>query len=81
MVKGSTRQVILVRSPDEKLFEQAIFILREDAEPVTDEALMKEANRLIREGGGKKRRHFLGPLWAAGGALLTGAVWGLTLLF
>ena len=81
MVKGISRQVILIHSPEPKLFEQAIFILREDAEPVTDEALMKEANRLIREGGGKKRRHFLGPLWAAGGALLPGAVWGLTLLF
>lgn len=31
MVKGISRQVIVVRSPDPKLFEQAIFILREDA--------------------------------------------------
>ena len=27
MVKGISRQVILVHSPDPKLFEQAIFIL------------------------------------------------------
>ena len=31
MVKGNTRQVIVVRSPDTKLFEQAVFFLREDA--------------------------------------------------
>ena len=31
MVKGISRQVILVHSPDPKLFEQAIFILRDDA--------------------------------------------------
>ena len=31
MVKGVTRQVIVVKSPDPKLFEQAIFIMREDA--------------------------------------------------
>ena len=31
MVKGISRLVIVVRSPDPKLFEQAIIILREDA--------------------------------------------------
>ena len=45
MVKGVSRQVIVVKSPDRKLFEQAIFILREDAEGVTDEQLLREAKR------------------------------------
>ena len=31
MVKGISRQVIVVQSPDKKLFDQAIFILKEDA--------------------------------------------------
>ena len=31
MVKGNTRQVIVVKSPDPKLFDQAIFLLKEDA--------------------------------------------------
>ena len=31
MVKGISKQVIVVQSPDPQLFEQAIFILREDA--------------------------------------------------
>ena len=42
MVKGISRQVIVVQGPDRELFEQAIFILREDAPDVTDEALLKE---------------------------------------
>ena len=43
MVKGVSKQVIMVRSPDKKLFEQAIFILKEGARPVTDEMLLREA--------------------------------------
>ena len=39
MVKGITRQVILVKSPDPKLFEEAIFIVKE-------EALAREVNGL-----------------------------------
>ena len=45
MVKGVSRQVIVVKSPDEKMFEQAIFILRTDAESLSDEMLLKEAQR------------------------------------
>ena len=29
MVKGVTRRVVVVRAPDQKYFEQAIFLLRE----------------------------------------------------
>ena len=78
MVKGISRQVILVRSPDPELFEQAIFILRDSAvrEGVTEEMLLKQAKQAI----GKGRRHSLGFLWAAAGAAATGCIWGLTLL-
>ena len=76
MVKGISRQVILVHSPDRKLFEQAIFILREDAHEVTEDALLKEAERAIRLPDLKKK--WLGPLWAAGGAAATGVAWLIT---
>ena len=33
MVKGISRQVILVQSPEPKLFEQAIFILKDERRP------------------------------------------------
>ena len=86
MVKGTSKRVIVVKSPDPKIFEQAIFILRDDAlkEGITDEALLKEAQKLLHSGDGKqKKRHvyLYGAVWAAGGALLTGLVWLLTVLF
>ena len=73
MVKGISRQVILVHSPDRKLFEQAIFILRDDAGEVTEEALLKEAERIIRVPAVKKS--WQGPIWASVGAAITGVVW------
>ena len=73
MVKGISRQVIVVSSPDKKLFEQAIFIIREDAREVTEEMLLKEAERAIRFPQVKKK--WQGPLWAAAGAAMTGLVW------
>ena len=77
MVKGISRQVIVVHSPDEKLFEQAIFIIKEGQAPVTDEALLKEAQKIIgNRTANKKRKLWLyGPAWAAAGALLTGICW------
>lgn len=85
MVKGVSRQVIVVHSPDPKLFDQAIFILKDDAvgDGITDEALLKEAQQAIRgpEKSGKKRYlRYYGPVWACGGAALTGLVWLLTAL-
>jgi len=86
MVKGISRQVIVVQSPEPKLFEQAIFILNENAvgEGVTEEVLLKEARQAIRgtDRQGKKRHFYLyGAVWASGGALLTGLAWLLTALF
>lgn len=79
MVKGISKQVIVVHSPDRRLFEQAIFILRDEmGEGVTEEQLLKEAERAIRLP--QTRKSWPGPLWAAAGAMVTGAVWLLTVL-
>ena len=85
MVKGISRQVIVVHAPDPKLFDQAIFILKEDAvgqEGITEEALLKEAKRLIHNPAPRKKQplYRFGPIWACGGALVTGAVWLITAL-
>ena len=85
MVKGISRQVIVVQSPEPKLFEQAIFILKDKAvgkDGVTDEALLKEAKQLIHGSAGTKKRKLslYGPVWACGGAVATGLVWLLTVL-
>ncbi len=80
MVKGISRQVIVVHSPDPKLFEQAIFILKGDT-AVSDEALLREANKALRSQmsdlGGSRR---LAPFWACCGAAATGLLWLLTAL-
>ena len=86
MVKGTSRQVIVVQSPEPKLFEQAIFILNDNAmgEGITDEALLKEAQQAIRgvDKPGKRKYFYLyGAVWASGGAMVTALIWLLTVLF
>ena len=84
MVKGTSRQVIVVHAPEEKLFDQAIFILRENAVGeggVSAEALLREAKRYLAVPG-KRRNKWLhnGPLWGAAGAGVTGVLWVLSML-
>lgn len=77
MVKGISRQVIVVQSPDPKMFDQAIFILNDNAvgeNGVTDEALLKEAKRLIGIGA-NRQKNTNGPVWACAGALLMAVAW------
>ena len=85
MVKGISRQVIVVQSPEPKMFEQAIFILKDEAvgEGITDDVLLKEAQQAIRgydKQSHKRHIYLYGADWAAGGALLTGLAWLLTVL-
>ena len=84
MVKGVSRQVIVVHAPDPKLFDQAIFILKDDAlnaEGVTDEVLLREAKKLIAGPSSKRKRFwFAGPLWGLAGAAFSSIVWILSLL-
>ena len=85
MVRGITRQVILVKSPDPKLFEEAIFIVREEAlagEGADVERIMKEARQaadgyLKRGKAWARRGERLPPwLWSAAGAALASLCWG-----
>lgn len=85
MVKGISRQVIVVHPTEQKLFDQAIFILNDEAvgkEGITDQMLLKAAEKLLHTGGNKKNRSVFryGALWACAGALATGVVWLLTVL-
>ena len=85
MVKGISRQVIVVQAPGPELFEQAIFILKDKAvgEGITDEVLIKQAQQVIRGGKPDKKRHFYlyGAVWATAGAVVTGLAWLMTALF
>ena len=83
MVKGISRQVIVVQSPDQKLFDQAIFILNDHAvgkDGITDEMLLKAADKLLHTPSNEKKLVHYGAFWASAGAILTGFVWLLTVL-
>ena len=84
MVKGITKQAVLVRSPDPELFEQAIFIVRNDAagEGVTARELVEEARRVARNYAGGDHGRFsriwrdLSPaVYTLMGAAGIGLVW------
>lgn len=77
MVKGISKQVIVVHAPEPQMFEQAIFILKDGQSGVSDEALLKEAKRLmgVRAKGCKRKLWLHGPVWACAGAVVTGLVW------
>lgn len=84
MVKGTTRQVILVKSPDPKLFEEAIFIVREEVlqrEGITADRVIRQAQQTAREylkGHRRQERQagvMPGPLWGAAGAAAASVLW------
>ena len=64
MVKGTSRRVVVVDSPDQRFFEQAIFIVRSDAanEGVTARELVEEARRVARNYAGGPHGRF-SRLW------------------
>ena len=76
MVKGVTRRVILVDSPDRQRFEKAIFILK-DGDSESAEDLLLQARVIASEtmGGGRRTRQRPPWLWLLAGAAFTGAVW------
>ena len=82
MVKGISRRVVVVDSPDRRYLEQAIFIVRNDAagEGVTSRELVEEARRVAQAyTGGPGLRRRLGEmppaLWSLTGAGACGLVW------
>lgn len=81
MVKGVSRQVIVVQNPDPALFDQAIFILKEEAveQGVTDEQLLREAKNIIRTPGAvAKANPFHAILWTGLGMAVTSLIWLIT---
>ena len=91
MVKGISRRVIVVRSPDPRFFEQAIFLMKEDAfhtstvsaDQVVAEARQAAAGYLRRSAGtcsSTWRSWLPKALWFALGGCVIAAVWGLSFL-
>lgn len=80
MVKGTSKRIVVVKSPDPKVFEQAIFIVREDFLGRNGKAdALKEAQQVADEyirsavaSPGRLLARIPPMAWAAIGALLTG---------
>ena len=85
MVKGTSKRVVVVKSPDPKLFEQAIFILKEDlciSKGTGSPDVLRQAERVADEyvknyvSGDKKLLSRIPPAaFAAIGALATAGAW------
>lgn len=88
MVKGISRQIVVIDAPDQKLFEKAIFIVRNDAlrEGVTARALVQEARRVARNCATEKKpesrwNQLLPWIAACLGGGFVGAAWLLVTFF
>jgi len=87
VIKGISRRVIVVKSPDRRFFEEAIFIVREGAigsPGVTAEQVVEEARR-VADGFVKKNhapwyKKIPAPGYVAMGALLSTVLWSVALL-
>lgn len=82
MIKGINRRVIVVKSPDRRFFEEAIFIVREGIigqGGVTADQVVEEARRVADSYAGRNTRPLRERIPAAGymaiGALLATVVW------
>lgn len=86
MVKGVCRRVIVIKSPDLHLFDEAIFIVKEEAlraGGVTGEEIIRQAQQVadnyVRFNLRKKWFNRLpAPAFAAFGAGITALVWFFT---
>ena len=88
MVKGVSRRVIVIKSPNLHLFEEAIFIVKEDAlreGAVSGDEIIKQAqevaDKYVRQ---HLKRRWLSkipaPAFAAFGAAFTALIWLVTQL-
>ncbi len=89
MVKGLSKKVIIVKSPDPKIFEQAIFIVRDEylqTQGVGQKELLRQAkqaaNGYVDKTYGWHRFKNLHPLVYAGvGAGVSGLIWCISYFF
>ncbi|MBQ3009962.1 MAG: translation initiation factor 2 [Oscillospiraceae bacterium] len=83
MVKGLSRKVIIVKSPDPKIFEQAIFIVRDDffsSQGIGEKELLRQAkqaaNGYVNQTYGWHRFHSFYPMvFGVVGAAAVALLW------
>ena len=78
MVKGLARRVIVVKPEQNKIFEQAIFILKDNVGVVDENELVKQAcqcaQKYVKQHG-KGKITIPAPAFVAAGAAVTGMAW------
>ena len=82
MVKGITRQAIVVKGPDPKLFDQAIFLVRDDVlvrGGISEEALLNEVKKICIESRFSKPI-FAKLFWSFCGGGTVGLLWILSIM-
>ena len=85
MVKGISKRVIVIKSPDKRIFEEAIFIMREDAfktagitaEDVVNEAC-KIASSYVTRTTAEKYKFIIPALCIGAGIAIAGIIWAIT---
>lgn len=85
MVKGTTRRIIVIKSPDPRYFEEAIFVVRDDVlkeRGADSAAILKEARKIANSYVGLRLKtpgrlfsKLPAPIIAAAGAAATGVAW------
>ena len=85
MVKGVSKRVIVVRSPDIRFFDQAVFFVKDDAmgqSGVSAQRVLEEACRVadgyVRANSKKIIHRIPAPAYFAMGAAVTALLWIIT---
>lgn len=80
MIKGAQRSMIVVKTSDSTVFEEAYFVIRRGAKQESVD-MVREANRIIESNGGKRRKISKTPIAVAvctfcflGGGVIGGIV-------
>lgn len=81
VIRGVSKQIIVVEGSKQDFFEDAIFILKEDClkEGIGEKDLLRQAKNAL----GNKREQCIkwnGALWALGGFCVSFCLWLLTVL-
>lgn len=85
MVKGLTRRVIVIKSPDaDNIFDEAIFLVREDAinaKGISGAEIVNQAQEIAGRYVKKDKKRIPAPVFSLFGAVFTGLVWLAVQLF
>ena len=87
MVKGLTRRVVVVKSPNKQLFEEAVFFLCDNADRGVSGAQIVAEAQAIADGFTRdsfrksNNKHLRAVLWALLGAFTASLAWAAVMFF